>query len=194
MANQEEQPLQYWHYADDMLRPDRQHPQYELIRLYSRKKKYQFPNKPDDYTLVQPIKLKDGDVLWTYVHEDSFGRGPKFYSYFAVIKRAVSEEVQWDKTPYIKVKQPWDPRDLGGKECDPGKAAVGFIAQAIKVCAGASVPVAHCFGYAMSEYQKKGPDKYRVEGVKVYKERLNQDKAEEAEKSRKAKEADKSGK
>ncbi|KAL8770286.1 MAG: hypothetical protein Q9209_003922 [Squamulea sp. 1 TL-2023] len=183
MVNQEEKPLQYWHYADDLLRPDREHPEYELIRLYARKKKHKFPNEPDDYTLVDPMKLKNGDVLWTFVNEDIFKRGPKYHSYFVVIKRGVSNEMQWDNTPYVKVNQPWDARDVGRKESEAGKAAVGFIAEAIKVCDGASTPVAHCFGYAISEYQKKGPDAYRVEGVEEFKEQLNKRKAEEADKS-----------
>ncbi|KAL8776559.1 MAG: hypothetical protein Q9213_008225 [Squamulea squamosa] len=146
-----------WLFVNDEIRPDKPHDENDLIRIYPRDPEIGFQVKPDEMTL-DDLGMQGKRPLWTPVWTDTYvdPDGEGLDSYFVVIKRETVEKIQWDKTPYLKVDQPWDPPDER-KHLDEAfeKAEASFIDMAIKSCSREEKPIWHCLCYQVSEYKKK---------------------------------------
>ncbi len=160
-----------WRYANDLLRPDKDHKTYQLIRLYLRDSSSTIKDL-DDVTLNDELNLSDGDVLWISKGVDSWN--PEFHNYFVVIHRGKSEELEGMETPYVKAERPWEaPPGLRGQAFMASTMAeINFLDMAVQVCFHEEAPVVvHCVGFQMSEYKKKAD--YLGPGMGSFQEGLN---------------------
>ncbi|KAL8641237.1 MAG: hypothetical protein Q9226_008658 [Calogaya cf. arnoldii] len=80
-------------------------------------------------------------------------------NYFLVIDREKSKRIDWDKTPYLRVKRPWDYPTDDARKMNPPVAQIerSFIATTAKVFrTKESDVITDCFNHRMSEYNAKG--------------------------------------
>ncbi|KAI4267672.1 MAG: hypothetical protein L6R38_008151 [Xanthoria sp. 2 TBL-2021] len=146
-------------------------------------------DEPDGDQVSIHLRLPIGPLLRVCKSDGPEDRN--FDSYFLVIDRKKSKEIDWKQTPYLKVTTPWAyPTDKAGSKklvthtdpVDPIERS--FLDTAIKACIkGESNDVLDCFIHQVSEYRIHGVD--RKPGFERFKAEIEKFKAKTEEKGKK---------
>ncbi|CAO1600925.1 hypothetical protein XANCAGTX0491_004597 [Xanthoria calcicola] len=183
-----------WLWDKDATRPE-PNDEYELIRVYAQpnqvenespedtlgaKRAKTVEKQPPDYTLYdkpdqEQISINLGLPIGPLLRVCK-SQGPKnrlYDSYFLVIDRKKSKEIDWKQTPYIKVTRPWDcPTEPRGLSPLNGPEE-SFIDTAKKACLEEeSKDVLECFIYQVSLYSIYGVD--RQAGITRFKKEIQE--------------------
>ncbi|KAI4273192.1 MAG: hypothetical protein LQ337_004819 [Flavoplaca oasis] len=172
---------------DNNTQPPTAHSVYDLIRVYAQPNKVENQPPPDtldareatpthdrkkspDYTLYDGpdqsqisshLGLGDSALLRVLKSEGPKREGKKdteYDSYFLVIVREKSKEIDWKKTPYLQVNKPWDyPTDERKYKAPVKELEQTFIDTAIRVfVSGESKEIIDCFNHQVGEYKTNG--------------------------------------
>ena len=167
---------------DDSAQHPRPHGVYDLIQVYARPSKVENQPPPDTFDAREATSTHDKNrspehTLYDEPDQSQVSsylgvtdsalltvlksQGPKdteYDSYFLVIVREKSKEIDWKKTPYLQVNKPWDyPTDDRKYKAPAKEIEQSLIDTAIRVfIRRESKEFLDCFNHQVGEYKTNG--------------------------------------